>query len=216
MPNITSILPEYTNAEQDNIMRAFGNANYDAISKLPPHLRTHEINKMRAQIMDQARQPNAPPAGKATSAHGLFQEFEYIPSRHSLADEIASQERLYNEQKRLEVGAGKEFAPAGNHHKGKHQDGFVEGAGQPYSVDPYEAGQDLILRNKYWEDSQILAGPFIPAGGDKAISGPPTRLHTRDMINNLTRVIKEDWEYVDISVYANEDDNWVFRFNLES
>ena len=34
MPNISSVLPEYSNMEQDTIRRCFGNANYDSLLRL--------------------------------------------------------------------------------------------------------------------------------------------------------------------------------------
>ena len=128
MPNITSILPEFTNSEQDYIRRTFANSNYDALAKLPDNIRLHEVRELaRAPALACLLLPSGPAAGggawycgapltpgrwqvhkmrhaymeaakgmlvpgpdggqsclKATNKNGLFQEFDYMPSRYTL------------------------------------------------------------------------------------------------------------------------------------
>lgn len=91
----------------------------------------------------------ATPSKKVVSNRGLFAEFEYIPSRYGLADELATKERLESEAKRLAVG-GKDFVCASNTKKLKHEDGFEDKEFRfPYLGDPYAAARDQEMRAKW-------------------------------------------------------------------
>ena len=47
LPNFSSILPEYTNSEQDYIKGAFSCSNFASITKVPNDLKPTEISKAR-------------------------------------------------------------------------------------------------------------------------------------------------------------------------
>jgi len=224
MPNISSILPEYANCEQDVIRRAFANANYDALHNLPSTLDYGEVNKHRRAHMEQARKmliENMPhPAGsiaKPTNKNGLFQEFEYQPSPYELYDEFEHKERVVSDAKRMEV-SGRDFNTGGVVHKATYEDGFTDGVRYPHSVNPYEAAQDQMLRQKWLEESKILSGPFIPADGSSTLHQTehgPTKAMARDVIQQVQKIVCEDWEDVEVAIYINEDEQWVIRFPLE-
>eukprot|EP00976_Prorocentrum_cordatum_P095316 1190126-Prorocentrum_minimum.AAC.10 len=61
---------------------------------------------MRSELMEAVRKPmTGPPTAPApTNITGLFQEFEYLPSRFNLEDELNEKERLDGHRKRREVG----------------------------------------------------------------------------------------------------------------
>mmetsp|Transcript_21169 Transcript_21169/g.25473 ORF Transcript_21169/g.25473 Transcript_21169/m.25473 type:complete len:248 (+) Transcript_21169:184-927(+) len=149
------------------------------------------------------------------TSNGLFEDFEYLPSRYDLPAEQATIERLQNESKRMAMG-GQEFIPSGTVCRLKSDDGFEEGKRYPYQSDLYEAATDLMLRQKWLEESKVLSGPFIPSGNDKALEEGPTKLVTREMIMNLHKIICADWEEAEVSIYANDDEHWVIRFNLDT
>ena len=224
IPNITSILPEYSNAEQEYIQRTFAQGNYDLLHSLPSDIGAGEVNKFRKAHMEQARKmllDNMPHAAgsipKATNKHGLFQEFEYKPSPYNLSDEIQSRERLESEAARITI-SGMDFNVGGAVHKAKYEDGFTEGVRYPHQANPYEAATDQILRQKWLEESKILAGPFVPSGAAKdALSdGAPTKMMARDIIQQVQRIICEDWEDVEVAIYVNEDEQWVVRIPLHA
>ena len=221
MPNISSVLPEYSNMEQDTIRRCFGNANYDSLLRLPHKIDLNTINIARAEVMEDNRngasQPFAPGgrSSKGTNVHGLFQEFNYQPSRFELADELASKDRVESEAKRQEV-AGHDFVPAGHVVKEKYEDGFTAGARYPYMSDPYEASQDAMLRNKWIDDSKKLYGPFLVPGCDGDISAAPTKAGAREAMQVLSAVIHGEWEDAEVAVFPNEDEQWVVRFKLDT
>ena len=211
IPNITSILPEYSNAEAEYIQRTFAQGNYDLLHTLPSDISAGEVNKFRKAHMEQARKmllDNMPHAAgsvpKATNKNGLFQEFEYRPSPYNLSDDIQSRERLESEAARIKI-SGSDFNTGGIVHKSKHEDGFTEGVRYPHQTNPYEAASDQILRQKWLEESKILAGPFVPSGTAKdAISdGVPTKAMARDIIQQVQRIICEDWEDVEAVSYTH-------------
>lgn len=57
----------------------------------------------RQFLMPALAQPRLKAHGK--NVQGTFSAFEYIPSRYSLADELASKERVASETVRLTVGS---------------------------------------------------------------------------------------------------------------
>eukprot|EP00959_Pyramimonas_sp_CCMP1952_P371345 7776286-Pyramimonas_sp.AAC.1 len=102
-----------------------------------------------------------------------------------------------------------------NYHKGKHEDGFVDGEFYPALCDPYEAAQDMILRHKWMEDQRILHGAWVPAGGKDIEKAPGPKMH-KEIIQTLHNIILADWEDVKFNIYENQDGHWVIRFYLDS
>lgn len=49
MPNISSLLPSYTNSEQDFIFRTFHTGNYDYIKHLPEDIKFHQVCRNAGQ-----------------------------------------------------------------------------------------------------------------------------------------------------------------------
>lgn len=151
---------------------------------------------------------------------GLFEVFEYLPSRYSLVEELKKRERLSSEGTLLSIG-GQAFICGSSKAKMKYEPAFEEkkmknnSSSLQYICDPYDAAQNQLLRNKWLEESKILHGPFIPPGRDKSIDSI-TRSLLPTIISDLYKVITKDWENVEFSVLATEDDAIVVRFNLVS
>ncbi len=147
MPNISSMLPNYSNADAEFIFRTFNTGNYDLLKTLPDTIREQEVGwqalgcdahiaaALIPRVLPSARLPNplraASPPPKVQAARtarmeitrkflmpalgqpllrsrpdnqqNLFSVFEYIPSRLSLADELASKQRVESEAKRMAV-----------------------------------------------------------------------------------------------------------------
>lgn len=224
LPNFTSILPEYANAEQDKIREAFSTGNYSAVSKIPNNIGPETINKMRQDQIDSNRKAN--PLGAAGKKvvginTGCFSEYDYMPSRYSLADELASKERVEHETQRLEIG-GKDFVCSSNHSRLKHEDGFEDkNYKYPYMSEPFEAAQEQMMRAKWLEDSKVLHGPFVPSGHSR-FAGPdktldtPTRALLPQIVEEIHTVLSDDWIDNEFSVLATEEDTIIARFKLDS
>ena len=231
LPNMASILPEFANSEQDFIRRTFQASNYDRIKTLPDDIATNNVHRARMDFINtallggstsRAGEEGEGTSRKATNHNGLFREFEYMHSKFSLVDEIASIQREASEAKIREIGKGKDFRPAGTIKKLDHEEGF-DTRFYPYHLDPYETAQDQILRVKWMEESKILSGPFIPSTGEKSLGsgdsqGPakPTRSMQREIQQAIRKVIQEDWEDTYMEIYVNDREEWVLRFQIDT
>lgn len=219
IPSLSSTLPVYSNSEQDYIRRAFQSANYDRISNLPDNIKEEEVTKARTYHIDDTLNSRYTAMAKSMAKGtltktGLFQEFEYIPSRYTLADELASIQRIDSEQKRSTI-AELDFAPTGTIRKLKHEDGFQVGKNFPYVSDPYESAVEQILMTKWSQEEKIICGPFLPSGNDSALvdhsPGAPTRLSMQEVM-----VIQKDWEGAVFEIFTNKQQEWVIRFDLKT
>jgi hypothetical protein len=224
LPNFTSILPEYSNAEQDKIREAFSTGNYSAVSKMPNSIGPETINKSRQEQIDSNRKANPfAAAGKKVLGMntGTFSDYDYMPSRYSLADELASKERVEMESKRQEIG-GKDFICSSNHSRLKHEDGFEDKTYRyPYMSEPFEAAQEQMMRVKWLEDSKVLHGPFVPSGGSRFSSADktldtPTRTILPQIVEEIHKILADDWMDNEFSVLATEEDTIIARFKLDT
>lgn len=215
MPNFTSILPTYSNSDQDYIKQAFSAGSWVSITRgLPVDVRGG-LGKARQENMESAVSSSVlKPAVPVQKKKEVFSEFEYIPSRFSLAAEEASKERLESEAKRLAI-AGKDWVCSSAATHGKYEDSFGDKEFRyPYLADPYAAAQDQLLRAKWIEDSKILHGPFLPSGKDP--SGSITRALLPAVLKELHKVVDEDWGDYVFSVLSTEDDMIVVRFEMDT
>lgn len=163
LPNFSTIFGAFGSMEQDYIKQAYNSASFTSLRKLPNQLRYGEVFLARQnQILKtqlgnpalSASQINGASTGRLQSkslgsstrvrALRLFQEFKYIPSRYSLAEEAKAQERQTAEEKRLRI-SGKAFAPTSTRTKAKYEDTFEdEDYRFPYCSDPFELSRDQV------------------------------------------------------------------------
>ncbi|GLE04823.1 hypothetical protein PINS_up013802 [Pythium insidiosum] len=218
LPNFSSLLPEYANSETDFIRQAFSTANYTSILKLPARLGPQSVTQARLEQMEENRLGVEPP-GKLVTKHGLFQAFEYTPSRFSLADELAQQERLRSEAKRLAI-SGKDFVSTNDPRRLKYEDAFhTPEYRYPHLAEPYPDTRDEERHRKWLEQKKILHGAFVPSGHRPEASlaadasGVVTRLVLPDLLQELLEVVRRDWPGVDVSVAPTEDENIAVRFS---
>ncbi|RLN88975.1 hypothetical protein DYB28_014545 [Aphanomyces astaci] len=207
LPNFSSILPEYANSEAEHIKCAFSTGNYTSILKMPTRLAPTAVTHARQDAMDENRRNAARGPPKMVTKNGLFNQFEYTPSRFSLSEEILRAERLESEAKRLEIG-GKDFVCSSGARKLKFEDGFDDkDYVYPHMEVHYHDAIDAAVREKWMEDKKILYGPFVPGGRTKAIGAPPTRKMLPDILKELTETIINDWDECKIEIAPTEDGN---------
>ncbi|GLI59434.1 hypothetical protein VaNZ11_001318 [Volvox africanus] len=222
-PNISSTLPVYSNNEQEFILRTFAGHNYDMLRHLPTSVREQQVNASRTARQEACRAFLMPGLlgsqlrlkSNPVNQQGLFTAFEYIPSRYSLAAELASKERVANEATRLTIGRGKEFIPvvAPNLQK-QHEIGPK--VGYVYLAGPEEDQETMRQANRTYHEGAFIQQPFIPPGTQKVAAEVPTRLDAWAMMKNLKRVLEADWEGAYISIFENEHDCWVVCFQEET
>ncbi|GLC42554.1 hypothetical protein PLESTB_001113200 [Pleodorina starrii] len=218
-PNIASSLPVYSNNEQEFILRTFAGHNYDMLRHLPSGIREQQVNASRTARQEACRTFLLPGLvgsqlrlkSYPANQQGLFTAFEYIPSRYSLAAELASKERVASEATRLAIGRGKEFMPvvAPNLQK-QHEIGPK--VGYVYLAGPEEDRETMRQANRSHHEGAYVQAAFVPPGTQKVAAEVPTRLRAVDMMKNLKRVLEADWEGAYISIFENEHDCWVVCF----
>ncbi|KAG2440186.1 hypothetical protein HXX76_004299 [Chlamydomonas incerta] len=222
-PSIASSLPSYRNGEQEFIFRTFAVGNYDMLRHLPATIREQQVHATRNARQDATRTFLLPGLLGTQLRHrnnpenqqGLFSTFEYIPSKYSLAADIAAKERVAAEATRLTVGKGKEFAPTIAPRMTKNED-FEPGRGYVYLSGPEEDTQDMLLSQRSHHAAAYVNSAFVPAGGQKLVAEVPTRLMATTMMKRLKRTLEADWEGAVISIFENEHDCWVICFQEAS
>jgi len=191
MPNVSSMLPEYGNLEQDLIGRAFNAANYDAIARLPADIDHSTVAGARRMAIEAARTAAAAPHDGTRNArrNGLFSEFEYSQSEYDLYNQLENKAREEHKAIMATI-SGTEFKLPGSICKGKYQDGFQEGGLYPYLSDPYEAAHEMALRLKWISQAQMLSGPWSNPGHDK-LGDRPSRHLAGEIMAHLRKLIVE-------------------------
>ncbi|KAG7376301.1 hypothetical protein PHYPSEUDO_013784 [Phytophthora pseudosyringae] len=210
-PTFSSILPEYANSEADQIRKAFGAGSYANIQKMPARLRNNAVNQARFEKMNENRLTQ-PKTGKNATKNGLFNKFEYTPSRFSLADGQAQMERLRSEAKRTEI-SGQDFVSGGAAARLKHEDAFgATNFRYPHMHAPCPDINEERKHKRRVEDKKILHGAFVPCG-----QRPPVDAVTRKLIPQIIQemheVLAADWQGLDLSIAPARDENIVVRFN---
>ncbi|TYZ61165.1 hypothetical protein PybrP1_012381 [[Pythium] brassicae (nom. inval.)] len=192
-PNFSSILPEYANAEADQIRSAFATGNYASLQKLPGKLVANAVNQARFEQMDENRVAQPPRAGKIVTKNGLFNQFEFAPSRFSLADELAQLERLQCEAKRAEI-SGRDFVSCPDGRKAKFEDAFGDKDFRyPHLHEPYPDTTGEERHAKWLEDKKILHGAFVPSGMRPPVDAV-TRKAAPAIIKELHEAFAADWD----------------------
>jgi len=206
-PTFSSILPEYANSEADQIRKAFVAGNYANIHKIPARLHNNAVNQARFEKMNENRLTQ-PKTGKIATSNGLFNKFEYTPSRFSLADGQAHMERLQSEAKRTEI-SGQDFVSGCAAARLKHEDAFgTSNFRYPHLHEPYPDVKEEKKHKRYLEEKKILYGAFVPCG-----QRPPVDAVTRKLIPQIIQemheVLAEDWQGLDFSISPAHDENIV-------
>lgn len=215
LPNFSSLLPEYANAEADQIRSAFAAGNYASLHKIPDRLVANAVNHARFEHMDENRLAQPPRVGKIVTRNGLFNQFEYAPSRFSLADELAQLERLQGEAKRAEI-SGRAFVSCPDGRKTKFEDAFGDKDFRyPHLHEPYPDTKDDERHKKWLEDKKILHGAFVPSGARPPVDAV-TRKVLPEIIKELHEVLAGDWEDVAFSIAVTEDENLAVRFDTST
>ena len=100
LPNLTQLLYDFTNKEQDLVMRCFRVGNYTSLRDLPANLMPNAVLKQMNEKQDTNlmwRQP-APKVATLTGG-GLFSEYERMPDEYAIYLKIQQAEKSKLEKK---------------------------------------------------------------------------------------------------------------------
>ena len=70
LPNLTSILPDFVNSEQDFIRRTFQASNYDRLSTLPDDIRAQRVHEARLEHIDKSLHLSSVSVGGSEDGQG--------------------------------------------------------------------------------------------------------------------------------------------------
>lgn len=227
MPNISSTLPLYTNADTEFIHRTFTTGNYDLLKHLPNGFKDQQVAATRAMRKEATRKFLMPALSSQlilrkdpTNTQGLFSTFEYMPSEDSHISQLIAKEKEEDMARRLEIGGGKirEFK-VGRVDLPKHKE-FKAGVPYPRLEGPEEEDTPPVLHSTAKREGGEGEGEKLPpkqqwaAGAPMKLNEHPTRLDSFTMMNNIQKRIEQDWEGVEVSIFENETDCWVVRVSL--
>ena len=170
LPNLTQLLYDFTNKEQDVIQQCFRTGNYASLRDLPVQMMPNSIAKAMRDKQDM-NLAFKPPEGKVVklSGGGLFREYEYISEPFDL---YLQQKQLENKERKLKQKdiSSKEFVAGSDRYVWKYHDCFLSEEQKknyvlPYFVsdDPYEATDEELLHAKWTFENKIMTGEFRPA-----------------------------------------------------
>eukprot|EP00668_Euglena_longa_P011845 GGOE01014265.1.p1 GENE.GGOE01014265.1~~GGOE01014265.1.p1 ORF type:complete len:318 (-),score=97.72 GGOE01014265.1:119-988(-) len=194
-PTAASQKVESCTDDQDRVRNAFHPCSYTSISSL-------EVGRSRP---GEYPGPTGLRCGKAPQ---FFSEYEYMSDPFSLADELQSEERKQLLKKMQAVGNTKPFGAPGTLYQARYETAFE------YISEPFDSFKDDTLRRKWLDEQKALAGPFVPAGS-KGTLERPTRAMLTEMLTHLYRILSEDWEEAQPTVFTTEEDLIVTYFNLQ-
>jgi hypothetical protein len=171
LPNLTQLLYDFTNKEQDTILRCFRVGNYNSLRDLPASLLPNAVIRAMNEKADSNYMWKAPPPRvEKLSGGGLFKDYEYIGDSYDAFLKQKSDDRKISSYKQQMIGKGKAFFTGMNQQTWKYHDCFLPEEKKkdyvcPYFTegDPYEATEEELLRAKWIHANKILSGDFRPA-----------------------------------------------------
>lgn len=207
VPNFSSILPEYTNNDSQQIYNAFNVGNFHSITKIPNKIAPDELSKSRHKIIDANRHQIPKTSSSVTTACGTFSQFEYISSRYDLPQELAKTEKLLNEAKAI---GRKTFICSGKPKVLKHEDAYEKvGERFPYMGGTYEHAHDAAKRGAWIASQKILHGAFNSTGNRKSLENTPTKSMCSKILADIQDIVQLDWQDCRASVSMNADEELI-------
>ena len=127
VPNLTSMLYEYTNKEQEHIIRCFRPGNFSMLRELPDKVEPNSIidtnrEKQNFNVHFKSKGASTHEPKKEYSkliGGGLFMKFEYISDDYDSYLESLKKEKLDKKEAQKKVHGDKKFLPPSVKTKGK-------------------------------------------------------------------------------------------------
>ncbi|CDW90631.1 UNKNOWN [Stylonychia lemnae] len=231
VPNLASMLYEYTNKEQERIRQGFRIGNFISLRDLP-----HEINPGNVLMTQQQKiEGNLYGPMENRGAHvktyvelsyagGYFSKFDWKPEPFGLFLESQRKGNQEGRDKQLEVHGKVPFYSQPNIQLlPKHISAFQSTSGPDMQAastfygedDPYEATKFEILREKWLSDSKILYGEFKPAHNSQNMKSV-NKQHLPEIVGLVKRYLLSDWSDINFVIGTNPEDFIEMRFDAQS
>lgn len=216
IPNLSSMLYDYTNKERDLIQQCWRVGNYNSLRDLPTNIGPSQVLKSYQEKQDIAHLPGKPKRLTALSDGGYFSRFEWKPEPFDL---FISKEKKEREEKSsaIEKVHGKSKFIAGRANAPlKHEGQFGRNDEHIYPFfveqDPYEATIEEVLKNKWMEEAKKLHGDFVALSKDPLIS-KVNRNALGDMVAYIKKTILADWQDINFVIGTNPEEMIEIKFD---
>jgi len=173
VPNLTSMLYEYTNKEAERILMGFRKGNFVSLRDLPNDFNYGNVlNAQRDKIEHNIKEKAEPKLYvELLGGGGYFSKFEWKEDPYGLFLEKQYYENFIKREKQKAVHGDHVYLPTTKMPAPfKFVSPFDSSSGTNgmwcsflYNDDPYESTKLEIMKNKWLEDSKILYGDFKPS-----------------------------------------------------
>jgi len=216
IPNLSSMLYDYTNKEKDMVERCWRTGNYLSLRDLPTKIKPSSVLKSYQEKQDIAHLPNRPKKLTALSDGGYFSKFEWQPESYDDFIDNEKSERQCNSEviKKLHGNthfiAGRSNVPLKYEGQFRNNDEYV----YPFLVeqDPYEATIEEVLKNKWMDEAKKLNGEFVSMAKQPLIS-KVNRNATTDMVAYIKKTILSDWQDINFVIGTNPEELIEIKFD---
>lgn len=218
-PNITSQLPSYSNTEQEIIIQTFSKTSFNRIQNLPNIIHTNYVNEAKHIHIDNnltSALPVKPYNTYKRLVGGTFSDYPVEPEPEVYIDAAATQNRLRNIDKRLQI-SNKPFSYSSANP--------TELVSRNYDENNYysqllstEAVKSAENRKKILTEMNILP-PFKPTNPQSTTMDSGIRNDSilnrsllPDIIHELMISIDSDFNETEFEIYSDPQDMIIIQF----
>jgi hypothetical protein len=206
-------LHEYTNREQDIIRQAFQTGNFTYLANLPTRIAPSAVSNVidkKCEETVRTAQRAKPQTCNLWGCSGLVHEFEWMPDDYNRFAEQKHKDRVDSEARRKEISST-DFIPVTSARKEKYEEGFTATIGGYASLEtPYN--DDVVQMPPFnWLREGSSSKVFKPAIHEKAVA-ENHHGHLPEIVEHLTKRLREDWEEVNVAVSVNPEELIEVRF----
>lgn len=224
IPNLSSMLYEYTNKEAERILQGFRIGNFVSLRDLPTDFTYGQVLlAQKDKIEGNIRQhPEPKTYVELAQGGGYFSKFDWKPDPYGNFLEKQWEE---NHEKRMKMEEAHGRNPFVSMPKIpvqlKHISPFDASCGGGpmlsflFSDDPYESTKLEVMKARWVEDSKILYGSFKPSHFDKALK-LVNKQHLPEVVGFIKRNILTDWSDISFVIGTNPEDYIEMRFEVDS
>lgn len=218
VPNLTSMLYEYTNKEQEHIQRCFRAGNFTHLRELPNQVQPNSIieTTREKQNFNVHFRSKGAPTTRLLDKKTYYKKFEYMEDNYEGFLEAQRKEKAESKAKQKALHGDKDFYPVVPKPKGKYENPFNETDKEylfPFlsEEDPYEAAKDEVLRHKWIEESKNLYGEFKPSSKEHSLLMPGRTLFM-EILEEVKKVLLADWNDVNFVIGTNPEEMIEIKF----
>ena len=224
VPNLSSMLYEFTNKDAERILQGFRVGNFVSLRDLPTDMTQGGVlnaqkDKIQANIMAKAE---AKTYVELQCGGGYFSKFEYQLDPYARFLESQCAENHERRVKQEEVHGTYSYVSTSKIPlQLKHVSPFDASSGSHpmtsflYSDDPYESTKLEVMKYRWIEDSKILYGNFKPAHCDQSLK-QVNKQHLPEVVGFIKRNLLRDWSDISFVIGTNPEDLIEMRFETES